>query len=95
MILDDRQVINSLLGCALFLPDVFQNEDLNPFVDFDEPIAKGILDSFFHCANFFRETISAFALPQDRDNDMIRSMVIKRLIHLVQIERRINGTFFN
>lgn len=91
----------------MYLPNDFQKDNLHPFADFDEPIAIAILDCYFYCANFFREIIGAFVLPLELDqshpskdqekesyNELMRSLVIKRLIHLVEIEKKIAGKLF-
>uniref|UniRef100_A0A1A9WNL2 Fanconi anemia group D2 protein n=1 Tax=Glossina brevipalpis TaxID=37001 RepID=A0A1A9WNL2_9MUSC len=81
------EIINALLGCALVLPDFFDDPDMETiFNDHDEQMQKKILDIYFHCVNWMRETVSSFATQRE---EMIRTKVLQRLDELMKIENKI------
>uniref|UniRef100_A0A1B0FNR3 Fanconi anemia group D2 protein n=1 Tax=Glossina morsitans morsitans TaxID=37546 RepID=A0A1B0FNR3_GLOMM len=81
-------LINALLGCAIILPDFFDDPDLDSiFNDYDEQLQKKILDIYFHCVNWMRETVSSFATQRDA---MIRTKVLQRLVEIMKIENKIH-----
>lgn len=81
------EIINALLGCAIILPSFFDDENVDAiFFDYDEEKQKKILDIYFHCVNWIRETVSSFATQRE---PMIRQKVLQRLADLISIEDRI------
>ena len=81
------EIINALLGCAIVLPTFFDDENIDQiFFDYDKEIQKKILDIYFHCANWLRETVSSFATQRE---PMIRQKVLQRLADLISIESKI------
>ena len=59
--------LDATLGCAIILPIFFDDEDHAERIlnEFDVEIQKKILDIYFHCANWFREIVSAFITQID------------------------------
>uniref|UniRef100_A0A1I8P4T9 Fanconi anemia group D2 protein n=1 Tax=Stomoxys calcitrans TaxID=35570 RepID=A0A1I8P4T9_STOCA len=81
------EIINALLGCAIILPSFFDDPNLDAiFYDYDESMQKKILDIYFHCVNWIRETVSSFATQRE---NMIRKKVLQRLAELISIEDKI------
>lgn len=81
------EIINALLGCAIILPSFFDDSNLDAiFYDYDETMQKKILDIYFHCVNWIRETVSSFATQRE---EMIRKKVLQRLTDLISIEDKI------
>uniref|UniRef100_A0A1I8ML88 Fanconi anemia group D2 protein n=1 Tax=Musca domestica TaxID=7370 RepID=A0A1I8ML88_MUSDO len=81
------EIINALLGCAIILPSFFDDSNLDAiFYDYDETMQKKILDIYFHCVNWIRETVSSFATQRE---EMIRKKVLQRLADLISIEDKI------
>ena len=81
------EIINALLGCAIVLPKFFDDENIDQiFFDYDKEMQKKILDIYFHCANWMRETVSTFATQRE---PMIRQKVLQRLADLISIESKI------
>lgn len=81
------EIINALLGCAIILPSFFDDENVDAiFFDYDEEKQKKILDIYFHCVNWIRETVSSFATQRE---PMIRQKVLQRLAELICIEDKI------
>ncbi|XP_073815806.1 fancd2 isoform X2 [Musca autumnalis] len=81
------EIINALLGCAIILPSFFDDPNLDAiFYDYDEAMQKKILDMYFHCVNWMRETVSSFATQRE---DMIRKKVLQRLAELISVEEKI------
>ncbi|KAL9900180.1 fancd2 isoform 1-T3 [Glossina fuscipes fuscipes] len=79
--------INALLGCAIILPDFFDDPDLDSiFNDYEEPMQKKILDIYFHCVNWMRETVSSFVTQRDA---MVRTKVLQRLVDIMKTENKI------
>lgn len=73
--------INALLGCAIVLPSFFDEPNSDAiFYDYDVEIQKRILDIYFHCVNWMRETVSSFSTQQE---PMIRSKVLSFAIFIV------------
>ncbi|KAH1024215.1 Fanconi anemia group D2 protein homolog [Dendroctonus ponderosae] len=72
--------IDSLLGCGVILPDVDAPDELEP-----NQIAQ-VIDSLFHCVNWFREVINAFVTQKDA---LIQERVVKRLDDLLEVERKL------
>lgn len=81
------EIINALLGCAIILPTFFDDPNLDSiFYEYDESTQKKILDIYFHCVNWIRETVSSFATQRE---EMIRKKVLQRLAELISIEDKI------
>ncbi|KAM7362212.1 fancd2 [Cochliomyia hominivorax] len=81
------EIINALLGCAIILPTFFDDDNVDAiFFDYDEEKQKKILDIYFHCVNWIRETVSSFATQRE---PMIRQKVLQRLAELINIEDKI------
>lgn len=81
------EIINALLGCAIILPKFFEDPNLDAlFYDYDETMQKKILDMYFHCVNWIRETVSSFATQRE---PMIRKKVLQRLVELIDIEYKL------
>lgn len=81
------EIINALLGCAIILPTFFDDENIDKiFFDYDKEMQKKILDIYFNCANWMRETVSSFATQRE---PMIRQKVLQRLADLINIEHKI------
>lgn len=81
------EIINALLGCSIILPKFFDDDNGDAiFMDYDEEMQKKILDIYFHCANWIRETVSSFATQRE---PMIRHKVLQRLADLINIEAKI------
>ncbi|XP_065371634.1 Fanconi anemia group D2 protein homolog [Calliphora vicina] len=81
------EIINALLGCAIILPTFFDDDNADAiFFDYDEEAQKKILDIYFHCVNWIRETVSSFATQRE---PMIREKVLQRLADLINIEEKI------
>ncbi|XP_054081207.1 Fanconi anemia group D2 protein homolog isoform X3 [Zeugodacus cucurbitae] len=79
--------INALLGCAIVLPSFFDDSNSDAlFYDYDEQLQKRILDIYFHCVNWMRETVSSFSTQQE---PMIRCKVLHRLSELIAIEEKL------
>ncbi|XP_014088001.2 Fanconi anemia group D2 protein homolog [Bactrocera oleae] len=79
--------INALLGCAIVLPTFFDESNSDAiFYDYDEQLQKRILDIYFHCVNWMRETVSSFSTQQE---PMIRSKVLLRLNELIASEDKL------
>ncbi|XP_019844495.2 Fanconi anemia group D2 protein isoform X2 [Bactrocera dorsalis] len=79
--------INALLGCAIVLPTFFDESNSDAiFYDYDEQLQKLILDIYFHCVNWMRETVSSFSTQQE---PMIRSKVLHRLSELIATEDKL------
>ncbi|KAK9878904.1 hypothetical protein WA026_003731 [Henosepilachna vigintioctopunctata] len=76
----DLSSINSLLGCAIILPEVGDVEDL------DQDQLKQVSDCVFHCINWFRELISAFIFHKT-----LRSKLLRRLHQLIDFEKQLNS----
>ncbi|XP_017471044.1 PREDICTED: Fanconi anemia group D2 protein isoform X2 [Rhagoletis zephyria] len=79
--------INALLGCAIILPSFFDESNTDAiFYDYDEQLQKRILDIYFHCVNWMRETVSSFSTQQE---SMIRNKVLQRLNELIATEEKV------
>ncbi|XP_067618049.1 Fanconi anemia group D2 protein homolog isoform X2 [Eurosta solidaginis] len=79
--------INALLGCAIILPSFFDESNTDAiFYDYDEQVQKRILDIYFHCVNWMRETVSSFSTQQE---EMIRCKVLQRLSDLINTEDKV------
>ncbi|XP_004536027.1 Fanconi anemia group D2 protein [Ceratitis capitata] len=79
--------INALLGCAMVLPSFFDESNSDAiFYDYDEQLQKSILDIYFHCVNWMRETVSSFTTQQE---EMIRCKVLQRLSELIETEKKL------
>ncbi|XP_039954173.1 Fanconi anemia group D2 protein [Bactrocera neohumeralis] len=79
--------INALLGCAIVLPTFFDESNSDAiFYNYDEQLQKLILDIYFHCVNWMRETVSSFSTQQE---PMIRSKVLHRLSELIATEDKL------
>ncbi|XP_037821987.1 Fanconi anemia group D2 protein [Lucilia sericata] len=79
--------INALLGCAIILPKFFDDDNVDAiFFDYNEEMQKKILDIYFHCVNWIRETISSFATQVE---PILRQKVLQRLVDLISIEDKI------
>lgn len=82
--------INALLGCAIVLPTFFDESNSDAiFYDYDEQLQKRILDIYFHCVNWMRETVSSFSTQQE---PMIRSKVV--IIYGYSFPQNIVSCFF-
>lgn len=73
----DLENIDALLGCAVLMPDT---DDLDHY---NSGQIRMIADCVFHCINWFREVISAFARQR---NKKLRIKVIRRLDNLIELE---------
>ncbi|XP_053945249.1 Fanconi anemia group D2 protein homolog [Anastrepha ludens] len=79
--------INALLGCAIILPSFFDESNTDSiFYDYDEQLQKRILDIYFHCVNWMRETVSSFSTQHE---EMIRRKVLHRLSELIATEDKV------
>lgn len=73
----DLDSIDALLGCGVVMPDT-------PSIDMmDSDQIKQIADCVFHCANWFRENISAFVTQKSR---LLRGKVVTRIENLIELE---------
>lgn len=81
------EIINALLGCAIILPTCFDDPNTDAmFFEFNCDMQKKILDIYFHCVNWMRETVSSFATQRE---PMIRQKVLQRLAELINMEEKI------
>lgn len=72
----DLGTIDALLGCGVIMPTIDENMDSDQI--------RQTADCVFHCANWFRENISAFVTQKSR---LLRKKVCERLKNLIELER--------
>lgn len=73
----DLGTIDALLGCGVLMPDTSTTHNM------DSDQIKQTIDCVFHCANWFRENISAFVTQKSR---LLRKKVISRIGNLIELE---------
>ncbi|XP_060518844.1 Fanconi anemia group D2 protein [Cylas formicarius] len=72
--------IDALLGCGIVLPEI---EDIT---ELDNQQLSFVADCLFHCANWFREIISAFVTQKSKT---LKAKVIHRLQELLDLEQKL------
>ncbi|ALC46708.1 Fancd2 [Drosophila busckii] len=78
--------INALLGCAIILPEFFDDDNyLSIFDNYDEELQKKILHIYFHTVNWMRANIGAFSTQACKAT---RKRVLYRLADLLSVEQR-------
>ncbi|KAK7793872.1 hypothetical protein R5R35_014151 [Gryllus longicercus] len=76
--------IAALLTCPVLMPCIVEQED---GLDFSCPQEQNfLLDCIFHCVNWFRELISAFAYQKNAE---LRRCVLLRLQSLVDLQKKL------
>ncbi|XP_076664603.1 fancd2 [Andrena cerasifolii] len=74
----DLEAIDSLLGCAILMPENFDVAE------------NSIMDLVISCINWFREVISGFVTQKD---PLLRKQVLKRLGNLIYLQSELSTLF--
>lgn len=80
--------IDALLGAGVVLPaNIDPKSDVDIFDEYGEDRGRRVLDMYFYTANFWRESVSAYALQTD-----MRQKVLTRLSEIIEWEQKIKDT---